>query len=85
MRTGGIQGSRGPRVERRTEIVRGGEGKGAPSYGELASQHPADFSDIKIQSRTGQGTHTYVHTASLNPTAGLFLSWRHCTLLPSGE
>lgn len=36
---------------------RGGEGKWAPSYGELASQHSADFLEIKIQSQTGQGTH----------------------------
>lgn len=62
MRTGGIQGSQGPSVERQTEMANGGGGVGdwGRSTAELESQHSGIRLGIKI--RVAQSDWTHVHT-----------------------
>lgn len=85
MRTGGIQGSRGPSVERRTEMATGG-GVGKWSAAELWTKTPRNL--FRNQNQSGsvqQDTCTHTHTLSHNPTVDLFLSWWRCTPSPSAE
>lgn len=82
MRTGGIQGSQGPSVERQTEMANGG-GDDKRRTPELGSQHSGICLGIKI--RVAQSDWTQTHTLSHNETVGLFLSWWHSTPFPSAE
>lgn len=85
MRTGGIQGSQGPSVERRTEMATGG-GAGKQSAAGLWIKTQRNL--FRNQNQSGsvqQDTCTHTHTLSHNPTVDLFLSWWHCTPSPSAE